>query len=237
VKATWLARMAYLAVLTAVVVGVVVSQAHMISMPCEEDPMDHIGVLEPGDIILTSHKHLLMNVFMPGDFSHAMLFYGYVDGEPYVVHATRPEVRFERLTREIFEQRHCPYAFLRVKGVAPEVRLEVVEWARSKVGLPYDRNHMDKQVEGGSYYCSELVWAAYMAVAGVDIDANPGLGLFPFTWNSVTPQEIYDDDDTEVLWEYYPRPFLPDHLIYPALFSIPVYLAIELVLWLRRRRR
>ncbi len=82
---------------------------------------------------------------------------------------------------------------------APEsVRQAAVEFALEQLGKGYDLYWFTKQVYGSSYYCSELVWAAYKAVGGPDLDENPG-----WSWTyayGVAPQEVYDDSDTIVYY-------------------------------------
>jgi uncharacterized protein YycO len=51
-----------------------------------------------------------------------------------------------------------------------------------------------KEVYGNSYYCSELIWAAYLVARGPDIDQHIGY-YWKYGFN-VTPQEIADDGDT-----------------------------------------
>jgi uncharacterized protein YycO len=74
------------------------------------------------------------------------------------------------------------------------VRQAAADWAESKVGLSYDYWLFGKQVDGNSYYCSELTWGAYLASGGPDIDQNPG-----WSWSyagGVAPTECADDGDT-----------------------------------------
>ncbi|MDI3496773.1 MAG: hypothetical protein PWQ40_142 [Archaeoglobus sp.] len=88
-------------------------------------------------------------------------------------------------------------AVYRVK-TSNDIKSKAVSWALTKVGLPYDYKWLTyvggKEVYGKSYYCSELIWAAYKANGGPDIDQNPG-----WSWRygyNVAPQELADDGDT-----------------------------------------
>ncbi len=83
-------------------------------------------------------------------------------------------------------------------STSSNVKSAAVNWALTKVGYPYDYKWLTyiggKEVYGKSYYCSELIWAAYKAVGGPDIDQNPG-----WSWKygyNVAPQELADDGDT-----------------------------------------
>lgn len=97
-----------------------------------------------------------------------------------------------------FLKRYDTVAVLRV-NTNDVVRQNAVYFAYQQLGKPYDwGGWWTKEVYGDSYYCSELVWAAYKAAGGPDIDANPG-----WSWkylDGVAPQEIYDDGDTYVIY-------------------------------------
>ncbi|MBO8179388.1 MAG: hypothetical protein H0Z19_02760 [Archaeoglobus sp.] len=81
------------------------------------------------------------------------------------------------------------------------VKSSAINFAVSKIGLPYDYKWLTyiggKEVYGSKYYCSELIWAAYLASGGPDIDQNPG-----WSWRygyNVAPQELADDRDTYLM--------------------------------------
>lgn len=68
----------------------------------------------------------------------------------------------------------------RVVGVTPEQKANAVEWAKSKVGTPYDvRPLITRNGDYSKLNCSELVWAAYNETAHIDLDSNRGLGVYP----------------------------------------------------------
>lgn len=48
-------------------------------------------------------------------------------------------------------------------------------------GLGYNMNFaINKSIKGKDMNCSQLVWAAYKATNGFDLDGNGGLGVYPF---------------------------------------------------------
>jgi len=61
-----------------------------------------------------------------------------------------------------------------------ETRNAAADWAESKVGAGYNMFFADnKTVEDSVYNCSQIIWAAYMKVADIDLDDNGGDSVFP----------------------------------------------------------
>ncbi|MEM0376971.1 MAG: YiiX/YebB-like N1pC/P60 family cysteine hydrolase [Thermofilum sp.] len=151
--------------------------------------------LSPGDIVIGHYPGQEYTVV--GYWSHAGILYKYDSrvGDWLVVEALFEGVRVNTL-RE-FMSRYSAVVILRVKGVTSTQAASAANWAYSKLGYPYDYNGYYKQVNGPSYYCSELVWAAYMATTKVDIDAYYWL---PQNWYGVLPGEIVADSDTYTIW-------------------------------------
>ena len=148
-----------------------------------------LSKLQVGDIILVSGV-FVGDKAMPGHYTHAAMYIG--NGK--MIEAWKNGVRIVDVT---MVRNANDAAIYRVK-TTDTIKQRAVEWAKTKVGLPYDYIWLTyiggKQVEGKSYYCSELVWAAYKAVGGPDIDQNPG-----WSWKygyNVAPQELADDEDT-----------------------------------------
>ena len=150
----------------------------------------------PGDIVFGHGKKT--DWLIPGYWTHTGLvaYYDPSIGDWIVVEAM-PSGGVQLTTLSEFLSRYDTVAVAHVD--APMwVREAAVEWALGKLGLSYDFGWWTKQVEGGSYYCSELVWAAYKAVGGPDIDDNPGFS-WSYLWG-VAPQEVYDDSDTIIFY-------------------------------------
>uniref|UniRef100_A0A7C4BAF3 Permuted papain-like amidase enzyme, YaeF/YiiX, C92 family n=1 Tax=Thermofilum pendens TaxID=2269 RepID=A0A7C4BAF3_THEPE len=151
--------------------------------------------LRPGDIVIGHYPGQEYTIV--GYWSHAGILYKYDSTlrDWLVVEALFEGVRINTL-RE-FLSRYSAVVILRVKGVSDSAAAKAASWAYSKLYYPYDWNGYYKQVYGSSYYCSELVWAAYMATTGVDIDAYAWL---PQNWFGVLPGEIVADSDTYTVW-------------------------------------
>ncbi len=155
----------------------------------------NLSLLRVGDIIAVSGVVMggLADVIIPGHFTHVAMYIG--NGQ--MIEAWKDGVRIISVTEVL---KATDAAIVRV-STSDSIRQAAVNWAKTKVGYPYDYIWLTyvggKQVYGSSYYCSELVWAAYLAVGGPDIDQNPG-----WSWkygNNVAPQEIVDDGDTYIV--------------------------------------
>nr|WP_052696216.1 YiiX/YebB-like N1pC/P60 family cysteine hydrolase [Palaeococcus ferrophilus] len=149
----------------------------------------------PGDIVIGHGEK--SDLFIPGYWTHTgiIAYYDYYYGEWVVIEAWESGIRMVLLSD--FMRRYDAVAVLRV-NTNDYVRQNAVYFAYNQLGKPYDWGWWTKQVYGDSYYCSELVWASYLAAGGPDIDANPG-----WSWkylNGVAPQEVYDDGDTYVIY-------------------------------------
>ncbi len=55
------------------------------------------------------------------------------------------------------------------------------DWAVSRVGDEYSFNFVNNRNTGheGAKNCSKLLWSAFLLKAGIDIDSNGGLGVYP----------------------------------------------------------
>ena len=149
-----------------------------------------LSKLRVGDIIAVSGAFPGADLIVPGHYSHVAMYIG----NGMMIEAWETGVRIVSID---MIHNADDAAIYRVR-TSDSVKQAAVNWALTKVGLPYDFIWLTyiggKQVEGNSYYCSELVWAAYKAVGGPDIDQNPG-----WSWKygfNVAPQEICDDGDT-----------------------------------------
>jgi hypothetical protein len=76
-------------------------------------------------------------------------------------------------------------------------RKQAVAFAREKVGLPYDVGSIlgdEKQLDGPSYYCSELIWMAYYKASGGHINLG-NTAVDPFVF--VSPDDIAKSSQVE----------------------------------------
>ncbi|MDI6708406.1 MAG: YiiX/YebB-like N1pC/P60 family cysteine hydrolase [Candidatus Thermoplasmatota archaeon] len=143
---------------------------------------------QPGDILF-GRTPGFMDWIIPGYWTHVGMYIG--NGK--VIEAVPKGV----VCSDIEKWRSYDAAAIgRVWTASYSQVQSAIEFAKAQLGKPYDYYLADKRVYGRSYYCSELVWAAYKHV-GIDIDKNPG-----WTWkyaNGVAPQEIYEDNDVHII--------------------------------------
>jgi hypothetical protein len=91
-------------------------------------------------------------------------------------------------------------AALRVTSATPEIRAAAVAFAKEQKGKAYDLALYQKDAAGNSWFCSELVWAAYLNASGGQIDISGQPDLY-----GVSPTDIYDNEDTEVIAGHYEK--------------------------------
>ena len=132
--------------------------------------------LQPGDI--------LYDIDANGGLGHVGIFIG--NGE--VVEARREGVQKYGIETWDYPNRENVY-ILRVR-TSDEIRSRAVVFAKAQIGKAYDGNWRQKNSDPNSpsWYCSELVWAAYKN-QGIDIEDGPDK-------KAVIPYEILVDDDT-----------------------------------------
>jgi len=93
----------------------------------------------------------------------------------------------------LFEQFDCEIVYGKVITSNETQRINAINFAEGQIGKPYNVRHLKHtNFNSTAWYCSELVWAAYLN-QGIDIDRNG--------WNFphyVGPLEICWDDDVEM---------------------------------------
>jgi len=139
--------------------------------------------LKTGDLLLCRSPWSLV----PGEWTHVGMYIG----NDQVVEALKGSgVKITPLTNWSYPTKKCVEA-LRVK-TTDEIRGKAVEFALRQEDKPYNLTLLSKNAtEESSWYCSELVWAAYYN-QGINIENGPD------HW-AITPTEILLDDDTEVI--------------------------------------
>jgi len=173
-------------------------------------PGSFFDYLIPGEY---SHSELYCGVVQPGELiwdrdNHEWM----APGTPYVIHSTKSDNAGNGLGYSTFEEAVNNHAedvlILRVlkpngQLLSASERQAVVDWAKSRleggtdgypVGPDYDINWFSKDVYGENYYCSELVWAAYMAVLGIDLDSETS--TFDI---GVSPDDLWHSQYTSVI--------------------------------------
>jgi hypothetical protein len=134
-------------------------------------------------------------------------------GETWVVHSTKDDngdgLRTSRYITAVNAHAGNVVAIriLKPGGVlmSSSERTAIVNFATSKIGLDegYDWNWLGQQVDidtadpeiaPDGYYCSELAWAAYKSVLGIDLDGD----FSPFNIG-VSPEDIYWSQYAQVI--------------------------------------
>jgi len=168
----------------------------------KEDSSASAGIgldeLVPGDILLGRCRMSFVPSLNPHNgWTHAALYIGH--NTLIVASTPRTGVRTENLKSWTYPKMTW-VVYLRVSTADEETRLKAVEFAKDKKGQAYDLNWLGKQGDGGSWYCSELPWAAYLYASGGSID----LARWP-AWFGVSPDDIFMSDDTVVIGGHYEK--------------------------------
>ena len=67
------------------------------------------------------------------------------------------------------------------------------DWCYRQIGKPYNYNYLNTSTRS-CFYCSQLVWAAFKDMYGVDLN-TPAFG------NAVHPLELVDSGETTILYQ------------------------------------
>lgn len=125
---------------------------------------DPLPDLEPGDIILAHNPGAIW-----GHFIHAAIY----AGEGQVVDTLLKQgVHLGSLQR----YRYYTHAAVLKVNLAPEVKRQAVEYARSLVGRPFFLLASRRGEQW--FYCTKVVWWAYKQV-GIDLDPRGGYWVVP----------------------------------------------------------
>ena len=148
--------------------------------------------LKPGDLLLCRSPGSVV----PGFWTHVGMYVG--DGS--VVEALpKPGVTKTSVAdwNYHYPDKTCVEA-LRVK-TTDEIRNKSVSFVINQFNLdrPYDWCWWQKDADGEAWYCSELVWAAYLKASDGTINIEHGPDI-----TGITPTEIDLDDDTEMIGEH-----------------------------------
>lgn len=160
-----------------------------------------------GDILLcigggASSSSSLLGVVIPGHWKHA----GLVDHNApvgYAVlsasNATNTHLANKAINGRVGYETAEKWAgadsviAMRVNNTSASQALAAVQYARQYIGKPF--NFLVTRNTSENWYCSKLVWRAWQS-QGKDLEYNTW-----YYWRGqwVTPQDIYDDDDTSYL--------------------------------------
>ncbi len=139
--------------------------------------------LLPGDILLGRCADSPVPSWNPdGNWTHAAMYVGY----GLVVEAANPAEKVLMRQMEDWQYPHMTWvSYLRIGNADEDVKRLAVTFALDQVGKPYDLNWLSKQVDGQSWYCSEIVWAAYLFASDGAIDLASGSNLW-----GVSPDDL-----------------------------------------------
>jgi parallel beta-helix repeat protein len=144
--------------------------------------------IQSGDILYDRDSTINLGDFL--EVGHVGIYVG--NGE--VVEAQSEGV--QRNSIETWDYPNRDNVWLLRVNCSAEVKNAAVLFAEAQVGKSYDWRWVQKNndPDSDSWYCSELVWAAYYN-QGVNIEDHPD----PWDKCAVTPYEIFMDDDTFII--------------------------------------
>lgn len=109
-------------------------------------------VMKPGGVLLTKTKGELTNFFIPGFWKHSAMYIG----NGMVIEAIGRGVTLTPLDYFIYTKDFI--AYVEPKFTDKEGMASACEWAKTKMGAPYDYNFLENDDE---FYCGELVVDGY----------------------------------------------------------------------------
>ncbi len=181
--------------------------------------------LKNGDLLLWRSPKSPVTL-KPGEFwTHAGI---YVEKSNKMVEARAKSVNYYPLSDWSWLKGQTCVRALRVKTDQP-IRDKAVEFANGKIGQSYDSWSilLNEKQEGGEcwlckkWYCSELVWAAYLSASNGQINLDQDeRGL-------VSPDDIDSDDDVEMIGEH--KEAIPQ-VIYEEIFWGEAYSPVDLII-------
>ena len=143
-------------------------------------------------------------------------------GTPYVIHSSARNKSHMGLGYSAWTSRVNHYGSLvksiRITQVNQSQRIEALNWMIGKliggsdgfpVGPTYDWGWSHKQISGTNplsnidgYYCSEIIWAAYKDLFGIDLDPD-GNNWDLTTLRGVSPTELLESKYSEEIPMYF----------------------------------
>ncbi len=167
--------------------------------------------LIPGEF---SHTEIFAGFVQPGEKIWDRDHHEWMaPGTPYVIHSTKSSnagngIGYSTWATGVNEHAERAVA-IRVKGLTSAQRQAAVDWMKSFAGdgthpenYPYDWGWTSKQINSKNpvsgvtgWYCSELAWAAYKYLYGIDLDPDGS----SWSWETaygVSPSDLYEDSDT-----------------------------------------
>ena len=151
-----------------------------------------LSPLEIGDIILTKEAIAYSENIIPGAWDHAAIYIG----NNLQVEAWGGGVRIMPVEIALTASGAAIYRV----DASDSVKQRAVDFCLTQLGKQFDIFLAfwpgSKNKNSNLWYCSELVWAAYIH-QGIDLDHRPG---YSWTyWFNVAPTELAKDSDTYLI--------------------------------------
>lgn len=106
--------------------------------------------------------------------------------EKFVVHIPNKDSRVVRVrVKTLSSQKAVKVMFVNTKNrgkdrIAQKKRKSASDFAAKQIGKTYNTNLVgNKVVKSKTYNCSQLVWAAWMNAAKIDLDNGLTMGVYP----------------------------------------------------------
>lgn len=158
---------------------------------------------KPGDLLFAFDKNSRLT---PGEFNRIALVIGM--GE--IITIENGIVNYS--IAKFLQQTPSKVLWGRVKNVTNKEIQGVIKFVKDKQkeNPPFDYTsinplHLDKQTDGPTWYCSELIWAAYLNATNGRIDLDSGTATIPKKYSevmkgdAVLTDEIHNSQHLEIL--------------------------------------
>ncbi|AEK72997.1 hypothetical protein GQS_05480 [Thermococcus sp. 4557] len=159
--------------------------------------------VQPGDLVY-GHSPDLFNAIIPGYWIHVAIVAWYNESiNDWMVIEAKIGKGIIISPLSEFLSRYDVVALQRVR-VDDATKQRAIQFAYQQLGKPYNYNYIGKpKVYDDEYYCSQLIWAAYLVASNfqVNLDANDGAWSWTYFY-SVAPQEVYDDPMTYTIYKH-----------------------------------
>ena len=151
--------------------------------------------LVPGDLLLGRG-----NILVPGYWSHVGMYIGngqVIESHPGFFEDGTYKKGVVQSSFKNWPNRYESWATLRVITADSEIRNRAVSFALDQKSEKFSFKWVEKDITDGKWYCSELVYAAYLNASNENINIEDGEDIF-----GITPDEIYYDNDINVMYDH-----------------------------------
>jgi putative cell wall-binding protein len=100
-----------------------------------------------------------------------------------------------------WDKRHATCFVVDVTSTTAAQDATIADWCYSQIGKPYNWNFINTRTRS-SFYCSQLIWAGYLDVLGINIDTS-FLGTSGVSAVAIVyPMELLDTPLTKLLYQH-----------------------------------